>query len=460
MKSLYILVATVLILSTFCILPTTSYAQNISAGANHVLTICVDGTVMAWGSSDYGQLGNGSSNDSEVPVAIPVNLLTGVSSVVAGADHSLVLLNDGSVRSFGGNSYGELGNDSNSDSNVPVEPFELSEIIALAANYHSLALKSDGTIYSFGEGGSGQLGDGTNSDNAYPNQIPSFTGVTAIAAGDYFSLAVKNDGSVWAWGNNLLGQLGVGTNISSNEPLQIESFSNAIAVAGGGSFSLALKGDGTVWSWGRNSSGQLGNGNNTDSNFPVQVSNLTGIIAISAGGRHGVAIKNDGTVWTWGGNLFNQLGNGNANDSNVPVQVSDLTGAVAIDAGVNFTTVALKNDGTVWTWGTGYLGDIEVNNSSVPIQVNGLCEVIASTNDISTPMGSHVFPNPFENTLTVIEKNASGDVFIMDMLGNVVVWQRLSHGNNLINTAHISSGFYWMTVTQGNKKEIIKLVKQ
>ena len=123
------------------------------------------------------------------------------------------------------------------------------------------------------------------------------------------------------------------------------------AISAGVFNTVALKNDGTVWAWGLNSSGQLGDGTTTDSYTPVQVSGLTGVRAISAGFvSHAVALKNDGTVWAWGSNGYGQLGDGTTTDSYTPVQVSDLTGITAISAGESHT-VALKNDGTVWAWG-------------------------------------------------------------------------------------------------------------
>jgi len=100
---------------------------------------------------------------------------------------------------------------------------------------------------------------------------------------------------------------------------------------------------------GNNGLGELGNGTTTSSNVPVQVSNLTGVTAIAAGQTHSMALKSDGTVWTWGDNTYGELGNSSNDQSITPVQVTGLTGVTAISAGGGFS-LALKSDGTVWSW--------------------------------------------------------------------------------------------------------------
>jgi alpha-tubulin suppressor-like RCC1 family protein len=149
--------------------------------------------------------------------------------------------------------------------------------------------------------------------------------------------------TISAWGNNFFGQLGNETyNTNSNTPVEVSNLDGAAvkALAGGQGHSLALKSDGSVWAWGLNQDGQLGDGTNTDSSTPVQVNDptdptgyLSGVTAIAAGSSHNLALKDDGTVWAWGTNPYGQLGNGTNTDSSTPVQVSDLSGVTLIAAG-------------------------------------------------------------------------------------------------------------------------------
>jgi len=301
-------------------------------------------------------------------------------TISGGGYHSLALCNNGTVRAWGRNANGQLGNGNYIDSNVPVQVFGLTNVISVAGGgLHSLALKSDGTVWAWGMNTNGQLGNGNNTTSNFPVQVNGLTGVIAISAGGVHSLALKSDGTVWAWGSNIYGRLGNGTNTDSNLPVQTSSLTGVIAIAGAGYHSLALKNDSTVWAWGYNNNGQLGNGNYSNSNVPVQTIGITKVKAIAGGGRYfSAAVKNDGTVWAWGSNAYGQLGNGAIfTGTNVPVQASSLTGVKNVEAGEYFT-VALKNDGTVWNWGRNDFGQLGIGNntdSSVPVQVTGLTGV-------------------------------------------------------------------------------------
>jgi alpha-tubulin suppressor-like RCC1 family protein len=314
---------------------------------------------------------------------------------------------------WGRNSEGQLGNGTN-DTNAhpnPVQVSNLTDVIDVAdGGLHSLAIKSDGTddgpandgtVWSWGNNFQGQLGDGTSGSGTNKNtpvQASGLTDVVDVAGGNNHSLAIKsdgtgdgpaNDGTVWSWGFNNRGQLGydpdpatTGTFESSSTPGQVSGLTDVIAVAGGTSHSMALKSDGTVWAWGINDVGQLGNGESGSGNMsitPVQVEDLsdptgflTGVVTVAAGSHHNLAVKSDGTVWTWGFNSQGMLGNGTSGtDSNVPVQASNLTDATDVSGG-NFHSVALKSDGTVWAWGAndkGQLGNGTIAGSNTPVQV-------------------------------------------------------------------------------------------
>ena len=239
-----------LILSCTIMLPNISFSQLFAGGGNqHTLAICNNGTVNAYGQNLWGQLGNGTYNSSGVPV--PVTGLTGIIAVDACGFPDVY--------------YGGL---------------------------HSLALKNDGTVWAWGSNINGQLGNGTNTNSNVPVQVSGLSGITAIAGGHNgsFSLALKNNGTVWAWGDNSTGQLGNGTTTNSNVPVQVNGLTGVVGIAGGGWHALAVKSDGTVWAWGNNIYGQLGNGTTYDSYIPVQVSSLTGISDVAAAVRHSLAL--------------------------------------------------------------------------------------------------------------------------------------------------------------------------
>lgn len=213
-----------------------------------------------------------------------------------------------------------------------------------------------------------------------------FSGAMKISANtEGAHVLVLRGGTVWAWGHNFYGQLGDGTNINKNAPLQVDDLMFVKDVSAGGHTSMALKTDGTVWMWGSNAFGVLGTGSTTPdtSSRPVQATSLSGITAISAGTDHAIALKSDGTVWTWGANNRGALGIG-VQDFAVhatPVQVPGLTNVVRIVAG-DGTSYAVKSDGTVFGWGTtisGKLGDGTQSGEprTSPVELTALKNTIA-----------------------------------------------------------------------------------
>ncbi len=192
--------------------------------------------------------------------------------------------------------------------------------------------------------------------------------------------------NLYAWGDNSQGEMGVGntTNYYSS-PKQVGSLTNWSAISGGNLSSLAVKKDGTLWTWGRNNYGQLGLGNTTNYSSPVQVGVLTNWLKISGTtGGSAAAIKTDGTLWTWGRNFAGQLGLGNTTNYSSPKQVGALTNWNFIQGYYHF--LAVKTDGTLWSWGAGNAGCLGLGNStyySSPKQVGG------STNWSTTSCGTY-----------------------------------------------------------------------
>ncbi|BAS26954.1 RCC1 repeat-containing protein [Limnochorda pilosa] len=380
----------------------------LDGGNDHSLALRDGQGAWAWGSNSNGQLGDGTTTYHRTPVQ--VSGLSGLVAVAGGQSYSLALKSDGTAWAWGGNFLGQLGDGTTADRRTPVQVGSLSGIVAVAAGvFHSLALKSDGTVWAWGYNFYGQLGDGTQTDHSTPVQVkgPGGTGVLidiiAIAAGGFHSLALRSDGTVWAWGDNSSGQLGDGTTTNSWVPVQVKGaggtgfLTNAAELAGGTSHSLALKSDGTVWAWGSNGAGQLGDGTTTTSGVPVQVKGpggtglFTSVAAVASGSFHNLALRNDGSVWAWGSNVYGQLGDGSTANRSTPVQVSGLTDPVAIAGGTRHS-LALKSDGTLWAWGSndsGQLGDGTLIDRPVPSQVNFRPSANAGA-DRPVPLGAPV----------------------------------------------------------------------
>ncbi|MFT3866939.1 MAG: HYR domain-containing protein [Nibricoccus sp.] len=353
----------------------------IATGSYHSLALKNDGTVLGWGSNSGGKLGNGTWTNQSTPVTMTG--MNGAVALAAGMDHTMVLKNDGTVWACGSNTYGQLGN-GNTGGSVTSTIAQVNSItgaVAISANgEYGVALINDGTVSSWGSNIRGQLGDGTTTYRNTAVAVSGLQSVTAVATGYRHMLALRNDGSLWAWGYNAGGVLGNNSSVNSTVPVSVLGLNNVTAASAGNSHSVALKSDGTVWAWGYNNYGQLGDGTTVfarQSAAPVM--GLKDVAAISSGFGHNVALKGDGTVWTWGLNTSGQLGDYTNTNRNIPISASGLNGIVAVAAGYAHT-LALKNDGTVWAWGDNSYGQLGSNTTTTgyaPVQVTELSDVVS-----------------------------------------------------------------------------------
>jgi len=366
---------------------------SIWGGARSSMVLLSDGTVWNWGMNWHGKLGDGfssvfsdpvnfagGSHDHHTPIQVhgpgDVGYLTSISAIMAGESHSFALKSDGTVWAWGWNGLGQLGDGNFADSYVPVQVSGLYSITALGGRgYHSLALRSDGTVWAWGWNSAGQLGDGNVISTSVPVQVVGLTNAISVTSGYQHSLAMLANHTLVAWGNDGHGQLGDGSFNNSYTFVPVKGLTNVKQFSAGWDHNLALRSDGTVWAWGNNFSGELGQGFSATVGIsvPVQV-HVPGPgyeIAVSGGDFHCAALRSDGTVWTWGANFNGQIGDGTTTERTSPVQVVGLSNVVAI-AARDHHNLALEADGSVWAWGwniNGQLGDNTTIDRNTPVEV-------------------------------------------------------------------------------------------
>jgi alpha-tubulin suppressor-like RCC1 family protein len=390
----YIFIASLLISGCKSIQITPS----ISAGIAHTCFLNSEGVVKCWGNNKYGQLGDGTTINRFTPTQV-VGLTDKVVAISAGGYHTCALTTDGKVKCWGGNDAnggGRLGDGTTTQQSRPVNVIGLPDKIkAIAAGgYHTCAITSQGSVKCWGDNQAGALGNGKYKYGGQltPVDVIGLTnGIISLSAADGRTCAVTEAGKAKCWGDGFFGELGNGTTNWSLTPVDVKGLTNVKAITGGDYHTCALTSGGGVKCWGSSTFGSLGNSEPSKASLldfqwltsgiypiPVDVSGLTsGIKSIAAGGRHTCALTINGGVKCWGCNENGQLGDGKfiamppfANST--PVDVIGLTsGVIAITAGDSHTC-ALTQDGKIKCWGSnsaGELGNGTTTNQLTPVDV-------------------------------------------------------------------------------------------
>ncbi|RHX90725.1 RCC1 domain-containing protein [Leptospira stimsonii] len=300
---------------------------------NNSMAIRKDGKVFTWGTNANGQLGIGNNNTdpptpSNAGTRLPPTEVPGIQDAVSGAfgfDHALVLKSDGTLLAFGLNNVGQLGNgatgmSATTISTSPVAVVGLNDVIqVIAGSQHSAALTSQGEVFVWGRNQYGNLGNGwidtSTTIHSTPQKVPGLSGIKQIANGRDHLLALRSDGRVFAWGLNASGQLGIGGSGSPGPtatPTEVLNIQNVASVWAGGTQSFAVLNDGTVKGWGANgTTANLGIGETTTAKLYSPgnaVIGIKGLVHFGCGATHNFALLGDGSVYGWGWNFKGSLG--------------------------------------------------------------------------------------------------------------------------------------------------------
>ena len=360
---------------------TTPWTSSVGFYSSYGLAVKNDGTLWAWGSNISGTLGlnnTGLSNYKSSPVQVGSDT-TWLNSKISTGSRVLVLKSDKSLWGWGLNTSGELGL---SDVINRSSPTQIGGINYPWTSFYttgptvSVGIKSNGTLWAWGQNNYGGLGQNDTIYRSSPTQVGVLTNWLSVAAGGYHVLATKTDGTLWAWGYNGYGNLGFPPSGNISTPTQVGLLTTWLKVAAGTCHSVAIKTDGTLWSWGKNNLGQLGLGDKIYRSSPVQIGTLTNWSSIDCNNYCNTsAIKTDGSLWIWGINISGELGLGDKIYRSSPVQVGTDTNWSAVSSGWNGQTLALRTNGTLWSWGKNNLGQLGLSDTiyrSSPVQIGSL----------------------------------------------------------------------------------------
>jgi alpha-tubulin suppressor-like RCC1 family protein len=345
------------------------------------------GSAWMWGMGTYGNLGDETTVGKSSPVSV-VGGHSFVEMVVAGDASQCIIARkaDGTAWTWGNDGSGRLGDggpiDTAGDRSSPVSVLGNHSFIQVAAGERTNhALKADGSAWSWGYNSDGQLGnntDGTATNRSSPVSVVGGHSFIELAhhSHDAFMAALKADGSAWMWGDNASGQLGDNSRSDRSSPVSVIGGHSFVDISCGQTWTLARKADGTAWSWGESSVDRLGSAP-TDRSSPVSVYGNHSFTQIDAGSAHTLALKEDGTLWVWGYGDSGRLGLNDTNNRTSPTSVVGEHSFVEIRAGDGHS-MARKVDGSVWAWGRqdtstsyGVVGDNTNNDRSSPTSVLG-----------------------------------------------------------------------------------------
>ncbi|MBP9686457.1 MAG: hypothetical protein KBD66_01495, partial [Candidatus Doudnabacteria bacterium] len=421
--------------------------------------IKTDGTLLAWGLNNKGQLGNGSTDPSSSPVQVGTD--TNWQSVAGLAEGAVAIKADGTLWAWGGNSRGELGQGStdNAAHSTPVQvgtDTNWQSVAHTHANY-VLAIKSNGTLWAWGSNDYGELGLGDITERHSPTQVGTDVWKSVYGSGadlftpSSFSVGIRTNGTLWAWGSNGSGQLGQGDTTQRTSPTQVGTDTNWEQAAVGGRFMeagfvVARKSNGTLWGWGNNGTGELGLGDQTNRTTPVQIGSATHWAFVNASAGTSYAITTSGTLWVWGSPHSGALGLGVSSGSAItsPVQVGSETdwrhiSAYGGDSG--FLALGLKTDGTLVSWGTNEQGELGLGVTGELDPVLSPTQVGVATNWDSVVLGlSFGVGIKADGTLWAWGSNGSGELGQGDVVlrtvptqvGSATNWESVTAGNGFV----------------------------
>jgi len=353
-----------------------------TGGPSHSFAIQSNGTLWACGYQSNGRLGNNSSNTNSISTFTQIGSLSGWSQMTTGFAYSLGLQSNGTALACG---YGNPGNLGLGSTGSPIEFFPLlvpanspvSNWTQVSCGYaHNLAIQSNGTLWTWGYNQFGQLGTSDITNRGFPIQVGNLSTWTQISAGYNHSLGVQSDGTLWSWGYNSFGVLATSDITNRYSPVKVGTLSNwsQIVPASGGV--IASLSSGTIYAWGNNTYSQLVRDNNIVYS-PVQIGTSSNWTKVVYGYSWAMAQDKLGNMYSWGYNAYGQLGQNSTINFFTPTQIAALGSQVVQFACGYYHAAFVKYDGTLWAVGNnsyGQLGQGDYTHRSTPVQVGTISQ--------------------------------------------------------------------------------------
>ena len=305
-------------------------AIQVSSGFDYSCALLSEGIIKCWGGNYNGQLGDGNFNVEAQPVPVKVVEIDNAIQVDTGVGHTCALLSDKTVKCWGQMAFGEvvaLGIDlGGSASATPVTVSGVSNVVQIStAHSHNCAVIADGSVKCWGTNQDGQLGDGTTNDSHIPVQVSGVTNATKLYTTGNVSCALLSDQTIKCWGFNDRGQLGIGNTTTQLTPVTVDNIDNAIDIADGGQIAdphiCAVLSSKSAKCWGVGRYSQLGTGQVNDQLKPITVPDLYNVAKITVGDFHTCAALTDGEVYCWGFGGSGALGISDTDDQIAPTKV-------------------------------------------------------------------------------------------------------------------------------------------
>ena len=376
--------------------------KYVSAGFFYTCSIASDGNAYCWGLNDNGQLGNASKTNSLIPVAVNKSgVLNGLTlkSITSGNYHNCSIASDNMVYCWGNNEYGQLGDGTTTSHSSPVL-FKMTGVLSgltvkliEGGYFQTCAIASDDNAYCLGDNEYGQLGNNSTSNSLVPVAVDktgvlSGLSIKSLSVGrQHHACVIASDNNAYCWGLGASGQLGNGSTTSSSTPVAVDktgvlSGLTIKSIYTGNNSTCVIASDNNAYCWGDNSSGRLGNNSTTSSSVPVAVYKsgvLNGLTlkSMAIGYRHVCVIASDNNSYCWGWYAYGQLGNGATSSSYVP-SIVDRSGVLngltikSIEAD-NYFTCAVASNGRMYCWGAndyGQLGNNSTATATIPVAVD------------------------------------------------------------------------------------------